>query len=430
MLTILLIGLFALLVPIVLAAIPGDLDPSFSGDGIVTTTIDSEAYGYGVTIQPDGKIMVAGYSESGMFRFFTLARYNTSGIPDPAFGTGGVVTTPIGTEAYGRAIVLQPDGKIVVAGDSYSGGPNFFTLARYTTSGITDTTFGTGGVVTTPISTGYAQGNAVALQSDGKIVVAGYSYSGGWVFTLARYTTSGITDTTFGTGGVVTTPIGTGSAEGNAVAIQSDGKIVVAGYSDDPGGSDVFTLVRYNTSGIPDPTFGTGGVMTTPIGTQAGGNAVAIQPDGKIVVAGYSLPDGDAVFALVRYNTSGIPDPTFGTGGVMTTPIGTQAGGKAVAIQPDGKIVVAGYSYSGSTIFALARYTTSGITDTTFGIGGVVTTPIGGYNTYGYAVAIQPDGKIVVAGRSNFNGINVFALTRYVGGDPLGIYLPLIFKQN
>ena len=168
---------------------------------------------------------------------------------DTTFGTGGVVTTSIGPgwdSAYGVAI--QSDGKIVAAGSAHNGSDNDFAVVRYTISGALDTTFGTGGVVTTSIGTGNDQASGIAIQPDGKIVAAGWAHSGSdYDFAVVRYTVSGTLDTTFGASGVVTTPIGPGSNRAHGVAIQPDGKIVAAGYAD--SGSDYdFAVVRYHAA--------------------------------------------------------------------------------------------------------------------------------------------------------------------------------------
>ena len=401
---------------------PGSLDTSFGtgGTGTVTTPIGtSNDHANAVAIQPDGKIVAAGVSDNGSNIDFALVRYNTDGSLDTTFNnTTGKVTTPIGAdndEAY--AVAIQPDGKIVAAGYSDNGSNLEFALARYNTNGNLDTTFNTTGKVTTTIGTDDNVADAVAIQPDGKIVAAGWSDNGSNAhFTLVRYDTNGSLDTSFGTGGKVTTPIGTDKDVAIAVAIQPNGKIVAAGYSDNGGNWD-FALVRYNIDGSLDASFGTGGKVTTPIGTgQDIAYAVAIQPDGRIVAAGNSLNGSNYDdFALARYNINGSLDATFNTTGRVTTPIGTYDDyAYDVAIQPDGKIVAAGYSYNGSNyVFALVRYNTDGNLDTSFGTGGRVVSPIGSGEDQALAVAIQPDGKIVAAGYS-YNGSNDdFAVARY-----------------
>ncbi len=394
--------------------------PTFSvGDGKATTAIGaSYDVGYSVAVQPDGKIVVSGSGSNGSGTNFALVRYNADGSLDSTFGTGGKVTTPIGTSsATGYSVAVQPDGKIVVSGSGSNGSGTNFALVRYNADGSLDSTFGTGGKVTTPIGTSSATGYSVAVQPDGKIVVSGTSSDGAHDdFALVRYDADGSLDSTFGTGGKVTTPIGTSNDEGRSVAVQPDGKIVVSGYS--YNGLDLdFALVRYNANGSLDSTFGTGGKVTTPIGTYGDlGYSVAVQPDGKIVVSGGSVIGSNVDFALVRYNADGSLDSTFGTGGKVTTPIiGTSEDyGYSVAVQPDGKIVVSGYSSNGSDYdFALVRYNADGSLDSTFGTGGKVTTPIGTSTDVSYSVAVQPDGNIVVSGYSQ-NGSDVdFALVRY-----------------
>ena len=289
---------------------PGDLDTTFSTDGIVTTDISSgtgEDEANAVAVQGFGKIVVAGSSDAD----FALARYTNAGALDTTFGTGGKVTTAIGSAgAVARAMAVQDDGKIVVAGSSRNvGDTDDFALARYTSAGALDTTFGTGGKVTTAIGTGNDYGRAMAVQDDGKIVVAGYSYVGfSSDIALARYTSAGALDTTFGTGGKVTTAIGSGNDFARAMAIDGDGKIVVAGSSRNVGDTDDFALARYTSAGALDTTFGTGGKVTTAISSGTGAdeaNAVALQSDGKIVVAGIANND----IALARYLGDPPPPP-------------------------------------------------------------------------------------------------------------------------
>jgi uncharacterized delta-60 repeat protein len=279
-----------------------------------------------------------------------------------------------------------------------------FALARYESSGALDTSFGTGGKVTTDFD-GYEWNPTVAIQSDGKIVIAG---GGGWAddFALARYEVSGTLDTTFGTGGKVETSFGNSAETARGVAIQSDGKIVVAGETVPYfGGDHDFALARCNTNGSLDTGFGTGGILTTSFTSNNDyGEAVAIQSDGKIVVAGAANATGNEIFALARYDVDGNLDTTFGTDGRVTTGFANGSWGEDVTIQSDGKIIVAG----GDIYFTLARYEVNGTLDTSFGIGGKVTTDFGSFDS-AQAIALQSDGKIVAAGE----GANNFAVARY-----------------
>ncbi len=252
--------------------------------------------------------MVAGWSFNGGNDDFALVRYTTNGALDLTFGTGGIVTTDFGDGSYdqGHSVAIQTDGKLVVAGWIVNGGNDDFAVVRYTTNGSLDLTFGTGGIVTTPVGGGFDDAYSVAIQTDGKLVVAGRSRNGtNNDFALVRYTTNGALDLTFGIGGIVTTPVGSADDLGHSVAIQTDGKLVVAGFSDNDANYD-FALVRYTTNGALDLTFGTGGIVTTPVGSYVDyAYSVAIQTDGKLVVAGMSNNGTNGDFAIVRYNGEG-----------------------------------------------------------------------------------------------------------------------------
>ncbi|MCU7805801.1 MAG: DUF4347 domain-containing protein, partial [Candidatus Thiodiazotropha sp. (ex Lucinoma borealis)] len=388
--------------------------PSFGiGDGTVTTDISAGSdAGRSVIVQSDGKILVAGSSDDD----FTLVRYNVDGSLDTTFDTDGIVTTDIGTSSSdgGYSVTTQPDGKILLAGKSNDD----FALVRYNADGSLDTFFGIDGIVTTDIGASLDQGRSVTLQSDGKILVAGGNWnstSSTYEFALVRYDANGSLDTSFDGDGKVTTDISTVPTSGNdlaqSVTVDSDDKILVAGFSyNSTTSSFEFTLVRYDTDGSLDTTFDTDGIVTTDIGTSSsdGGYSVTLQPDGKILVAGTS----DSDFALVRYNSDGSLDATFdgnsGFGnGIVTTDIGTSSAdaGFSVTVQADGKILVAG---SSDDDFTLVRYHVDGSLDTTFDADGKVTTILGGIDA-GYSVTVQSDGKILVAGKSNDD----FALVRY-----------------
>ena len=417
----------------------GKLDAfAFGNGGKVTTPIGSGTdTGSAVAVQSDGKIVVAGSSFNGSNDDFAVVRFNTDGSLDTGFGLGGKVTTSIGlSNDEGKALVLQSDGKIVVAGESKIGTYLDFAVVRFNTNGSLDTSFGTGGKVTTSIGSSDDRGNAVALQSDGKIVVVGSSKNpdGSIDFAVVRYNASGSLDTSFGpagvfgAGGLVTTSI-TGRDSGTAVALQSNGKIVVGGSSFlDTGLGQPFKsavkVVRYNTNGSLDNSFGTGGIAS-PIPILADGNiatedtcnALALQIDGKVVVAGFiGIGSTSRFFGVKRLNTDGNLDTNFGTGGRVNTSISSSKidGANALVLQSDGKIVVAGYTYNlPNNNIAVVRYTPNGSLDTGFGNVGKVTTSIGLDSSVGNAVALQSDGKIVVAGTSS-NGSNTdFAVVRY-----------------
>ncbi len=376
----------------------GSLCLDFGSNGLVTTDFTGSDLANAVVLQSDGKIIAVGQAS---FIAFALARYNSDGSLDSTFGTGGLVTTDFGGTDIAEAAILQPDGKIIAVGRA----SNDFALARYTSDGSLDSTFGTGGLVTTDLG-GTDIAEAVALQPDGKIIAVGRA---GNDFALVRYTSDGSLDSTFGTGGIVTTDFGGGTDIANAAVLQPDGKIIAVGMS----GSD-FALARYNSNGSLDSAFGTGGLVTTDFGGADSANGVALQPDGKIIAVGRASSD----FALARYNSDGSLDSTFGTGGLVTTEFGGTDFANGVALQPDGKIIAVGRTGSGiNTDFGLARYDSDGSLDTTFGAGGLVTTSFGatGLESANAAV-LQPDGKLIAAGQASIGGSSVFALACYETG--------------
>ena len=398
---------------------PGTLDASFSGDGKVVTSLGGQYdVAIAVEVQPDGRIVLAG--GAGDPSSFGLVRYNENGTLDTSFGSGGKVVTAFTADndaAFGLA--LQPDGKILAAGLS-AGATITTALARYGAGGVLDTTFGSGGKLSTDLATGDDAFSDVAVQADGKIVVVGVAGDAA-DFALLRYTSTGAPDTSFGSNGMVITPIGSGDDEAFSVLVQPDGKIVAAGVSATGSAFD-FALARYTASGTLDTGFGSGGKVVTPIGAGADyGLSVALQADGKILVAGTSWNGSNYDFALARYDASGTLDAGFGSGGKVVTPIGAgDDWGWSVAVQANGRILVSGTTYAGASgdsdgDFAVACYRADGTLDAGFGTGGILVTGIGAGSDAGVGLALQPDGRVVVAGTS-WNGTdNDFAALRLYG---------------
>lgn len=266
--------------------------------------------------------------------------------------------------------------------------------------GDLDTSFDTDGQVSTPIGPGEDAPNALALQPDGKIVVAGYATFANKDIEVARYRPGGALDPDFGSGGLVGTAIGSGDEAANAVVIQPDGKIVVAGYADNGTNLDI-AVARYLPNGSPDPTFGIGGVATLAItASDEVANAVAIQGDGKIVVAGYAFNGLNDDMAVVRYTRRGALDTTFDGDGIQTTTAQLNANfdrANDVAIQPDGRIVLAGFTTYANDDTTLVRLTKTGAFDDSFGVGGIKTINAG-RDDRANAIRILPSGKIMTAG--------------------------------
>ena len=420
-------------VPNRVEAAAGDLDPSFGSGGKVTTDfLEGSDQAHSVAIQPDGKIVVVGFAFSNITAGdFAVARYNKDGGLDSSFGAGGRLTINFlgtGSQDSASSVAIQPDGKIVIGGSTTFFRLNF-ALMRLNTDGSLDSTFGIGGKVRTDFSAFDSGVNAIALQPDGKIVAAGFRApftQNGSDFALVRYNADGSLDTTFGSGGRVTTDFLSLDDVANAVTIQPDGRIVAVGYNNVTRFAQFlfdFALARYNSDGSLDPSFGSGGKVTTNFfGSFDVARAVAIQPDGKLVVAGAAtnpfLPS-ETDFGLVRYQSDGSLDVTFGTGGKVVTDFFSEGDeAYALSLQPDGRIIAAGLaeegSFSGRSDFALARYNTNGSLDTAFGSGGRVRTDFFGFDDGARAVALQSDGKIVAAGRANIDFVQgQFALARY-----------------
>jgi len=308
-----------------------------------------------VAIQSDGKIIAAGSTLISDFKgyydvwVFALTRYKTDGSLDASFGTGGrVVTWGFGVEGGPRALAIQSDGKIVAAGYKVVNSSDFLT-ARYNPNGTLDSSFGSGGLVTTSFGGIRDEAKDVAIQSDGKIVVAGQNRTFPTIpftfnFALARYNTDGTLDTSFGSGGKVVTPFGYNFGS-KAMAIQSDGYIVAVGEAGSDYTNIAFAWARYKADGSLDSNFGTDGKVLTPVDGVSGANTVAIQSDGKIIAAGHGGGYGTGSgIALAKYNSNGSLDSSFGTGGKVLTPfpLNGGAGANDIAIQSDSKIVVLG----------------------------------------------------------------------------------------
>jgi uncharacterized delta-60 repeat protein len=422
----------------------GDLDATFGTDGKVRVDFSgSHDSLMDVALMSDGRIVAVGSAASAGVTFAALARFEADGSLDTSFGIGGKVTTTfLGVFDRANAVAIQPDGRIVVAGVTFrTSSRSDILLARYDANGSLDQTFGSGGWVTTSVVNDFNGADAVLLQPDGRIAVAGYGhdrFSNG-LFVLARYEADGSPDPSFGSGGSVTTDFPGSQEQAYALAMQPDGRLVAGGVA-----SDDFALARYHPDGSLDTTFdGDGRVTTDFFGDEDVVYEVRIQPDGKIVAAGTGsmvIPFqdiGDHEFALARYNADGTldtdadADPAvhFDFDGWTRTDFSDPPGGPfqedrafAMVLQPDGKIVAAGVGgtnmFGPGVFLALARYHPDGSLDASFGSDGRVLTDLHGGRSGARGLALQPDGKIVAAGFSNTGNLD-FALARYDEGAPV-----------
>ena len=417
-------------------AAPGGLDPSFGTGGRVVTDFNlSTDIANAIALQADGKLVVVGttytnndYSDED----FAIARYNPDGSLDTSFGTNGRVTTDFpGLAAVASSVLVQPDGKILVAGGAF---PLFtflgnFELARYNPDGSLDAGFGDGGIVTTVFPHG-SYASALVLQPDGKIVAAGTDYvnfsseaNSDTDFAIARYEADGSPDSSFGNGGQVSTDFERLNDDAFAVLIRPDGRIVVVGSSRDRLTDYDFAAARYLANGQLDPAFGTGGKVSTDFARGFDrARTAALQPDGSIVAAGFAIRTSGIHenFAAVRYLPDGALDTAFGGDGKVQVSFGSccQFANRAL-LQGDGRIVLVGFadSESSDSDFLLARLNANGALDPTFGIAGRVRTSFGDLNGGAYGAALQPDGRIVAVGFQAYyptpKGVQ-FALARYL----------------
>jgi uncharacterized delta-60 repeat protein len=395
-------------------AAPGDLDMTFDSDGKTITSFTVDDYAHDAAIQPDGKIVVAGYSTDGTSPVnfeLSLVRYNSDGSLDTGFGTGGKVLLLESGKQGAYGVEILPDGKILAVG-SYLG---HIGVYRFNTDGSLDMTFGTGGKV------GHVIGDEsfatdVVLQPDGKIVLSGFVKFTGQSsrFTVFRLNADGSLDTSFNSIGY--TPVLYTGTIAYSVALQSDGKIVAAGRDTN---EDKGFWGRFSSDGILE-----GGVSAL-VQSNVQFNDVAIQADGKIVGAGHIRTVGSGIenFAIARFNSDKTADIYFGNGGVNTVNWGPGSAtihrATSLFIQPSGRIVVGGYALFQpfNFDFAIARFNSHGFLDDGFGTGGKVITQFGPNHEEITSVVGQPDGKIVAVGYITSQSDIDYAVARYDGGD-------------
>jgi uncharacterized delta-60 repeat protein len=382
---------------------------------------------------PGGGFVVAGtVAPDDLHGEFLLARYTADGRLDTTFGSGGEVVTSFGPNASASAagIALTPDGKIVIVGSvtgAQVGTGMDFAVARYAANGALDTTFNGTGLLAVDFNGSNDTGSGVAVQPDGKIVVVGTTTDPTNMvdndFALARVNPDGTLDGNFGTDGEAFSDFG--GAEAAGVAVLTSGAIVVGGTATNPVSFNTdLAAARYSGGGVLDTTFGAGGIALADFAGSSEGSSIAVAPNGAIVVGGTTAnlagPTGlEQDFALARFTAVGTPDPTFGGGsGQASFAFDNQIyDGAAIAIQPDGKILMAGTRTDTTTFnsdFALARVNADGTLDTSFGNGGLVTTDFGGTDVAA-SIVLAPDGRIVVGGSTFGDGGGSLALACYFG---------------
>lgn len=430
--------------------------------GIVSTSLgNGDDMAEDLALGADGTVTVVGNRNNGQSNDIVLVRYTTDGGFDVGFGAGeedgtpnGVVNISLGDgNDFGTAVTAQTDGKLLVAGYHENGSSTNMVVIRVNADGTLDQSFGIAddgtenGIVNISLGDGNDIARDIAVQADGKIIVAGDSVTadGSANIIVARLNADGSVDESFGQSedgtpnGFVASSLGNGDDKANVLVLQADGKIVISGNRISEDGSSNIIVARYDASGVPDATFGASGDDGTPEGfvnlSLGDGNDVArdvaVQADGKIAIAGDSVTaDGSSNFILARLNADGTPDDSFGVAddgtpnGFVSTSLGEGNDfATGLAIQTDGKLVVAGYHQEGdSTNIAVARHEANGALDQTFGMAddgtenGIVNISLGGGDDMASAVAVQGDKLIVVAGTTAaVDGSKNIAVLRLTG---------------
>lgn len=392
----------------------GARDTTFDVDGVATTSFGDGTGDWAgdLEVQPDGKVVVAGETNAGTGTF-AVARYRDNGSLDPTFGGDGrVVAGPGSVHDYAKAVTLGPDGRIVVVGGAQEPSHDQDALVRLKSDGSLDPTFsGDGRRLSDWGSASVA--NGATVQPDGKIITVGYDNPAPsvWQATIARYRVDGSLDPTFSGDGRLEVNVGDGNdTELEDVAVQPDGKIVVGGLAFDQGNYS-FLVMRLTATGGFDSGFGGGdGKVVTTIGTSDGIGGIDLMPDGRILAGGYVFT-GDNGAAVARYLPTGVEDATFGIGGVALLPSEVVTAYDVVT-QRNNRVLVAG-SVSAAGMAAI-RLNVDGTPDSSFGNGGVATTTVGD-SANGDTIGLLRNGKVVVAGPTQTAGDTDFAVVRYIG---------------
>lgn len=416
-----------LFIPWILTAQDGALDISFNGDGkFIYENKNADERATDVTLQADGKILIIGPSGFSGYDETHIIRLDIYGNPDPKFGNQGIVETDLGgTQSEGTCIAVQADGKILIAGTTEYQDDRGFGVRRLLDSGQPDLNFGDTSYAFLDFANSNLETHFIGVQPNGKIIVAGSAYSNSLKITIARFMANGMPDYSFGDSAISMLNLPSSVTPAQFVMTPSGGLIGV-GYTY-VNSQQAFAIVQTTASGDLDASFGSNGLILTSFSGHAEAEGVALQGDGKVVIGGHADVNGDDHFALVRLLSDGTLDQSFGTNGKVTAQImDGDAYGRAVAILGDGKILLAGDAYGiWNRDFAVARFTTTGKLDNSFSFDGFTTKNMGNGNDYVYDAVLQPNGRLVVVGRTYFeynSGSSTssydFAAARFLGGEP------------
>ena len=403
---------------------PGTLDNSFSADGIATFDfLGGTDSGSDMKIQPDGKIVFCGGTgsdESFSNQDLYVARINADGLFDNTFGTNGLTRTLRPSYDQGFALDIQADGKIVVGGTAsgVGGGYNFY-IVRFNTDGSLDLNFGVDGQVVHEVSVASDELADITVQADGKIIAIGRTNGGAdYDIVVVRFNPDGSIDNTFSFDGEVITDVA-GDDRIEELYVHDNGKITALGRVS--VGTQQVLVIRYNADGTLDNSFGSNGILLLSL---VSGNVypkgLAVTSAGEMIITA-ELSAGNSDVLLARLLADGTLDNSFSLDGIVQTDFGERETGYRTLVQPDSRILVAGYSEDAiDRSMALFRYNWDGTLDNTFGVGGQVVSPLAEYSRF-YSVALHEDGKIVACGTFTGAISSDVCVARYHSGINVGI---------
>lgn len=397
----------------------GQLDPTFGVGGLVTTRIpyDSHDEGGATAVDNLGRAIVAGYTSNGSNIDFAVSRYTAAGALDASFGGTGFVTIDFGaSDDYGYSVIVDSQNRVIVGGRTYNGSNYDFAVVRLIATGVLDASFDSDGKQTFAFGASDEGATGVAVDSQDRVIVVGYTHNGSnRDFAVARLTAAGALDLGFDSDGKQTFAFGTADDTASNVAVDSQDRVLIAGFTN-MGGSNVdFAVARLTPAGSLDGSFDIDGKQTFDFGaSNEAAFSVAVDSLDRVVVAGYTSIGSNSNFAVARFTTAGVFDPDFDSDGKLTISFGVSNDrGYDVAVDSLDRVVVAGYTYNGSNNdFAVARLTAAGAIDSSIDVDGKQTIAFGASHDYGYGVAIDSQNRAVISGRTS-NGTDFdFAVSR------------------
>jgi uncharacterized delta-60 repeat protein len=411
----------------------GALDLTFNSTGKVIYNRDNMDLYQDVKVQEDGKIVAVGTSYTPSWSaVIEVTRYLPSGAFDPSFGIGGHYNYSTGIETGANKCIIKDDGKILICGYTTDYATYSLLILQLNANGTPDPTFGANGVVKTQTNSGEKNAFAMAIQDDGKILLAGYAVNNDYrnAPIVLRFSAAGVLDASFGTNGVATVPVTESDNDFSAIAVQSDGKIVAAGHISN--GLSWFSLLvaRFNSNGNLDAGYGTGGVINLNLGNVDDEfYDVQLTANDEAILTGFTVSQSDLKYhlLLMKFDNGGYPSISFGLDGYTIWGDVPYTFGDAMVLQPDGKILVAGSTGDlapNNNDWALWRFNADGNIDASFGTNGVVTTEFFGNADEALGIALHED-KIVVAGKTrNADNKLDFAVARYLNDVNVGVTVP------